>query len=222
MAREDERRPATVHIDRIVYRYSSYDTPFSVRENSDPGRWHDLGDGPTQYLSCSTDGAWAELIRNEEPTTEAEVAMVSVQMWAIQVNQAMVVDYSTFERADDAGFDAAALVDDDYVYCRREGARVRRLGYSGVISPSAALPGEINLTLFGPRIASSWNRPPLFASSLPATVITKGAPPPGLLARVRRIGSRHAGLETYRSTRRAGTTPEGRNETPEGGNETDR
>jgi hypothetical protein len=205
MARDDERRPATVDIERIVHRYSSYDTPFWVRENSLPGRWHDRGDGPTQYLSFSTDGAWAELIRNEELTTESEAAMVSVPMWAIQVNQAVVADYSTFNHAEDAGFAPEALVDDDYTRCQHEGARLRRLGYCGVISPSAALPGEINLTLFGARIASSWNRPPLIASSLPATVVTKGAPPPGLLPRVRRIGEDHSGLESYRSARRRNT-----------------
>lgn len=216
MARENEKRPPTVDIDRIVHRYSSYDTPFWVRKNSEPGRWHDHADGPTQYLAYSTDGAWAELIRNEDLTTEAEVALVSVQMWAIQVNQAMVVDYSTFERAEDAGFNPAALVDDEYTCCQREGARLRRLGYSGVISPSAALPGEINLTLFGPRIASNWNGPPLLASFLPATVITKGAPPPGVLARVRQIGTPHAGLASYRSARGPGAIPGRDNDGDEG------
>jgi hypothetical protein len=203
MARESAKRPPTVDVDRIVHRYSSYDTPFWVRENSQPGRWHVRGDGPTQYLSFSTDGAWAELIRSEGLTAEAEVAMVSVQMWAIQVNQAMVVDYSTFERAEGAGLNPGALVSEDYEDCQREGARLRQLGYSGVLAPSAALPGEIDLTLFGPRMASTWNRPPLLASSLPATVITKGAPPPALLRRVRQQGARHSGLDAYRSARRA-------------------
>lgn len=41
--------------------------------------------------------------------------------------------------------------------------------------------------------------PPLLASSRPATVIAKGAPPPGLLAKVRQIGAPHAGLVTYES-----------------------
>lgn len=198
----DGKPPPTVEVDRIAHRYSSYDTPFWVGENSQPGRWHVRGDGPAQYLSFSTDGAWAELIRSEELTTEGEVAMVSVQMWAIGVNDAMVVDYSTFERAAEAGVNPAALVSEDYEECQREGARLRRRGYSGVLAPSAALPGEINLTLFGPRVASTWNRPPLLASSLPATVITKGAPPPGLLARVRQLGAHHAGLEAYRSSQR--------------------
>jgi hypothetical protein len=170
--------PPVVRVEQIAHRYSSYDTPFWARENTQPGRWHARGDGPTQYLSLTTDGSWAELIRNEELRTEDEVAMVSVQMWAIAVNEALVVDYSTFDRAADAGFDPEALVDEDHSRCRHEGARLRELSYGGVLAPSAAL-----------------------ASSLPATVITKGAPPPGLLPRVRQIGMPHEGLIAFRAAR---------------------
>jgi len=203
MARETQ--PPVIDVDAIAHRYSSYDTPFWARENTQPGRWHTGGDGPTQYLSLSTDGAWAELIRNEELATEDEVAMVSVQMWAVSVNQAMIVDYSTFERAKAAGFNHEALVDENYARCQEEGARLRRLSYGGVVAPSAALPGAINLTLFGPRMASRWDRPPLLASSLPATLITKGAPPPGLLHHVRSTGAPHTGLVAYKSVRGAST-----------------
>jgi RES domain len=202
-----EKRPPVVSLDNtIAYRYSSYDTPFWARENTQPGRWHARGAGPTQYLSLSTDGAWAELIRNEELRTEDEVAMVSVSMWAVAVNQTMIVDYSTFERAEAAGLTPDALVDENYHRCQQEGARLRQLGYNGVVAPSAALRGAVNLTLFGPRVASTWNRPPLLASSLPASVITKGAPPPGLLARVRQIGAPHADFVAYKSARGAGAS----------------
>lgn len=202
-----ESKPPLTYIEHAAYRYSSYDTPFWVRESSQPGRWHARGDGPTQYLSLSTDGAWAELIRNEQLRTEDEVAMVSVPMWSVAIDQAMIVDYSSFDRAEAAGFRPHALVEEDYGRCQREGARLRSLGYSGVLAPSAALPGAINLTLFGPRMASTWDRPPLLASSLPATVMTKGAPPPGLLARVRQVSTPHAALVAYESGARTRTRP---------------
>jgi len=109
----------------------------------------------------------------------------------------------TFEQAAAARFEPEALVDEDHARCQREGARLRGLGYAGVLAPGAALPGEINITLFGPRMASTWNRPPFLASSLPTTVITKGAPPPGVLARVRQLGTPHAGLVAYTEAHRA-------------------
>jgi RES domain-containing protein len=199
-----EPEPTTIPIhNTIAHRYSSYDTPFWVRENTRAGRWHVGGDGPTQYLSLSTDGAWAELIRTEELRTEDEVAMVSVSMWAVLVDQAMIVDYSSFEIAERARFDPAALVDEDYERCQREGARLRALNYAGVLAPSAALPGARNLTIFGARMASTWERPPILASSVPATIITRGAPPPGLLARVRHLGTAHADLVAYKAERSA-------------------
>jgi hypothetical protein len=186
---------------RIAHRYSSYDTPFWVRENSQPGRWHRRGDGPTQYLSLSTDGAWAELIRNEELRAEDEVAMVSVSMWAVLIGGGVIADYSSFEHAERLGFEPAALVSEDYEQCQNEGARLRRAGFSGVIAPSAALPGTLNVTLFGARMMSTWDRPSFLASSIPATIITKGAPPPGLLPRVRHLGAPHTGLAEHLANR---------------------
>ncbi len=198
MAPEPENLP----IERqIAHRYSSYDTPFWVRENTQPGRWHRVGDGPTQYLSLSTDGAWAELIRNEELRSEDQVAMVSVSMWAVLIEGGVIADYSSFEQAERSGFDPAALVSENYEQCQSEGDRLRKKGFSGVIAPSAALPGSLNVTLFGARVMSTWDRPKFLASSLPVTVIAKGAPPPGLLPRVRHLGTPHGGLVEHLANR---------------------
>lgn len=194
---------------RLFYRYSSYDTPFWDRESTRPGRWHAQGEGPAQYLTMTADGAWAELIRAEELSSEEAISLVSVNMWTVEVSCNMILDLSSFERAEEAGFSAEALIDDDYSRCQQEGTRLRELNYAGVLAPSAALPGEVNLTLFGPRLHSTWGRPPILKSFLPATILTKGAPPPGLLPRVRRIGMPHDGFvafELARSRRRAGGT----------------
>lgn len=194
--------PEKITIERqIAHRYSSYDTPFWVRENSQAGRWHRPGDGPTQYLSLSTDGAWAELIRNEELRVEDEVAMVSVSMWAVLIEEGVIANYSSFERAERSGLDPAALVSENYEHCQSEGARLRKEGFSGVIAPSAALPGALNVTLFGARTMSTWDRPKFLASSIPATIITKGAPPPGLLPRVRHLGAPHSELVKHLANR---------------------
>jgi hypothetical protein len=112
-----------------------------------------------------------------------------------------LADYSDFERAETAGFPPDALIDDDYSRCQAEGARLRELGYRGVVAPSAALPGCLNLTLFGPRIISGWSRERKLASSIPAAVVAVGAPPAGLAARTRFFGHLHVGHDEYRKNR---------------------
>jgi hypothetical protein len=66
-----------------------------------------------------------------------------------------------------------------------------------VLAPSAALPGATNLTLFGPRVASTWGVRTLLVSSLPATKIAVGSPPEGIVERVRQLGETHELYEQY-------------------------
>jgi RES domain len=195
------RSPATTTFEGTAFRYSNYDTPFWVRPNTHPGRWHFTGDGPTQYLSATAEGAWADLIRSEDLRSESDVALVRMPLWQARVDQSYVVDYSTFERAEQSGFAAEALVDDDQERCRAEGKRLRELGYAGVLAPSPALPDATNLTLFGPRVSISWDSEPTLASAIPAAVVTRGAPPQGLVARVRFHGQVHAGLREHLARR---------------------
>lgn len=187
-----EPKPGLTRFDELAFRYSDYDTPFWVRPNTEPGRWHRVGDGPTQYLSTTVDGAWGELLRAEGLRSEDEVSLVRMPMWVAEVHIQKIVDYGTFERAETAGFPADALIDDDYSRCQEEGIRLRRAGFQGVLAPSAALPGALNLTLFGPRIASTWQVRPLLASSIPATRVAVGSPPEGVVERVRQRGERHS------------------------------
>jgi RES domain-containing protein len=195
------RAPATTTFEGVAFRYSNYDTPFWVRPNTQPGRWHFVGDAPTQYLSSTAEGAWADLIRSEDLRSESDVAMVRMPLWQARVDQSYVVDYSSFELAERSGFAAEALIDDDQERCRAEGKRLRDLGYAGVIAPSAALPGATNLTLFGPRVSISWDSAPTLASAIPAAVVTRGAPPQGLVARVRFRGQTHASFRQFAAQR---------------------
>lgn len=195
MARDP--RPELMQFDNVAFRYSNYDTPFWVRSNSEAGRWHSIGDGPTQYLSTTVEGAWAELIRAEGLGAEAEVALIRMPMWVAEIHVQQIADYGSFEKAAKAGFSPEALVEDDYSRCQEEGERLRLAGYQGVLAPSAALPGVTNLTLFGPKVASSWGVRPLLASSVPATKIAVGAPPEGIVERVRQAGEQHSLYEQY-------------------------
>lgn len=207
MARES--KPSLTQFDEAAFRYSNYDTPFWVRPNSEPGRWHRVGDGATQYLSTTVDGAWAELIRAEELRSEQEMALVRMPMWVAEVHVQQVADYSTFEKAEMAGFSPDALIDDDHSRCQEEGRRLRAAGFQGVLAPSAALPNSLNLTLFGPRIASTWQLRPLLASSIPAMKIAVGAPPEGIVGRVRHRGEKHELFEEFRANVRGRRQPGG-------------
>lgn len=184
------------------FRYSSYDVPFWARPNTTDERWHGAGDGPTQYLSATPDGAWAELIRNENLRSEADLALVQMPLWQAQIEQARIADYHDFETAEDVGFEPEALIDDDQAACRAEGRRLRETGFAGVLYPSAALPGEENLVLFGPRILLPWGASRRLASGIPASKLTVGAPPRELLPRVRHVGARHAGYTEYQRIKR--------------------
>lgn len=197
------RRVRTVTFDDVAFRWSDYDTPLWARPNTAAQRWNRAREGATQYLSLTPDGAWAELIRSEDLTTPAEVRLVSMPMWMLRVHETRIADYSTFERAEAAGLPPEALVDDDHERCRAEGTRLRERGFRGVLAVSAALPGAVNLTLFGPRLAVEWDcaEDGRLGSFVPARLLAVGRPPEELLVRVRQHGARHDGLRALRRGR---------------------
>lgn len=196
MVRKPRDLPTLDLRDTIAWRYSNYDTPFWARANTRPGRWNLAGEASVQYLAMEPNGAWAELIRAEELRTEDEVASVRMPLWVAAVNE-VLVDCSTFEKAEAAGFAPDALVEDDWTGCQDEGRRLRTLGYGGVVTPSAALPGGQNIVIFGPRILWEWRRPRVLAATIPATIAAIGAPPVGLVNRVRYFGDAHTGIGEY-------------------------
>lgn len=205
MPSRGNREPRTLEVRGATYfRWADYDVPFWAGPNTYAARWHEQGDDATQYLSGSPNGAWAEKVRHEDLTTEEEIAQIRSRIWAARITLQAIVDYSKFEYAEEAGFPADALIDDDRRRCRTEGGRLRRLGYAGVLAPSAALLGVTNLTVFGPRMRSSWLREPSLRSSIPACVVAIGAPAPGLAHEVRRFGDVHAAFEMYAAPTEAG------------------
>jgi RES domain-containing protein len=185
----------------VAFRYSNYDTPLWARPNTQDGRWHAARTSPTQYFGINPDACWADLIRHENLRTEQELAMVRMPLWVLKLSEERIADYRTFEKAEHAGFPPDALIDDDWERCQAEGARLRELGYRGVMAPSAALPGDLTLTLFGGRRAVDWDDEAVVASAIPAKVVTVGGPPPGLLGRVRMFGDEHAGYAAYAAAR---------------------
>ncbi|MGI8729237.1 MAG: hypothetical protein ACR2LK_04505 [Solirubrobacteraceae bacterium] len=70
--------------DLVGFRSCSYDLPFWVRSNTRAQRWNLPLEGPTQYWSCTPDGAWAEHIRFNAIMTEAELDDVRIPMSSAQ------------------------------------------------------------------------------------------------------------------------------------------
>jgi RES domain len=204
-ARSTAPEPRSVDFDDLAFRWSNYDVPLWTRPNSTAQRWNRAREDATQYLSLTTDGSWAELIRSEQLTSVSDLRLVSMPMWILRIRETNIADYSTFEFAEDAGFPPEALVSEDYERCQAEAERLRTAGFRGVLAPSAALVGAVNLTLFGRRLTVSWDHPEptLMASFVRAKQLAVGRPPDELLRNVRQRGTRHSLLAQH-AARRAG------------------
>jgi RES domain-containing protein len=186
----------------IGYRTTTYDVPLWVEPNRRDGRWNVAGQGCTQYFCADPEAPFAEVLRHEDLRAEDDASMYRTTLWHAQIDEAAVVDYSSFERAESAGFPADALVEDDYERCQAEADWLRGHGVAAVLSPSAALPGSVNVTVFGPRVEVAWTTERRLTSQMPVQRLATSAPPVGLTSRVRSCGQPHAGLATYLSARR--------------------
>jgi hypothetical protein len=172
----------------ILYRHADPRFPFLWEDaEQPPGRWHGEGEGPAHYLADTPNGAWAEFLRHEGITDEAELENVRRALWAVEVpgdRDASTPDLPPATLTGGTG---------TYPACRAEARRLRSTGATAVRAPSAALrpggaagwtveaglrrasarDGEV-IVLFGPR-------PDLVG--WPATLA--GRPPATLLAHVR-------------------------------------
>ena len=185
MASEQVALPVSEPGSVTIFRYTDYDVPFWARPNTRPGRWHEVGDAPTQYWSMTPDAAWAELIRAKDLYTEQELDLVRMPLWVCRVALMNVVNLHDHDMLMRCGLTHEALVGDDWGPCQQAGPVLREQA-RGVIAPSAALDDDANLTIFGARRAIDWRTKPALASTLPAALVAVGGPPPGLIQRVRR------------------------------------
>jgi RES domain-containing protein len=168
-----------------LFRYTSYDVPFWVRGNTRPGRWHRVGDGPTQYWSMTPGAAWAELIRAEDLHSESELDELRMPLWACRFPKAGLLDLGQPEIRKVLGISERGLVNDDWTACQTLGRDIRA-DHPGVIAPCPALDHHWNVTMFGPRRQIDWRDRPALARTVPAVIVAVGRPRYGLLATVTR------------------------------------
>lgn len=117
----------------ICYRHADPRLPFLVESAAQPpARWHDVGEGPVQYLSDTPEGAWAEFLRHEEITDAEELSTVRRAMWAVEVPD-------EGHPAPDLPPEALTEGPETYAACREEARKLRGRGAHGIVAPSAGL-----------------------------------------------------------------------------------
>lgn len=180
--------------------YHSAGEPSPTQES---GRWHRFGEGYAQYTSLSAFGAWAELLRGEAVRGNLRSEQYSRNLWQVYVVERDIADLSTFRKYDDCGLDPEIAVG-GHDRSQELAAELIAAGYRGVISPSAALPEGVNLTIFGERYEKVLNGVPLdqWANTnpdlrLPTELLATGSAPEDLLTRTVYIGEPHEGFETW-------------------------
>lgn len=180
-----------------VYRATTYDEPLWVAPNRRDGRFNLAGQGSTQYLCLDSEAPYAEMLRGEDLRSETDAATFRTILWQLRVDEGAVADYGTFAKAEEAGCSLEVLVDDDQERSQAEAQRLKSLGARALLSPSAALPGSTNLTVFGPRTPVAWSVGVRLASAIPVQRLTEGSAPRGLMTRVGYYGDVHAALAAY-------------------------
>ena len=121
----------------IGFRHCDPRFPFLWQSPLQPAaRWHGPGEGPANYFADTPVGAWAEFLRHEGITDEADLAGVRRSLWAIELPDA---GYAT------PVLPEAALFGDEgsYPACQAEARRLRAAGAERLEVRGAALqPGQ--------------------------------------------------------------------------------
>lgn len=173
----------------ILFRHCDRRWPFLWETAVQPeARWNAQGDGPTQYLADTPDGAWAEFLRHEEITDPADLEGVSRALWCVDLD----VDVSAATVPD---LPRSTMTGDPTTYpdCQAEARRLRDSGVREILVPSAAL---LPRGATGYRVERGFRRGPeqdgqvlvAFGRRPEAVgwqVVDQGRPPVELLVRVR-------------------------------------
>jgi hypothetical protein len=118
--------------------------------DQESGRWHQQGEGYAQYVALSGLGAWAECARYYSLRSAEQARTLRRNLWLGFVRETRIAELSTFDHYDACGLDPAIAVG-GHAASQDLADELRAAGFRGVLSPSAALPGVVNLTLFGER-----------------------------------------------------------------------
>ena len=179
--------------------YHAEGEPLPTQES---GRWHRQGAGYAQYKTLEPLGAWAELVRYEGIRTHDRAGTYRRRLWLLYVTEHDIADLSTFDCYEECGLDPRTAVG-KYTDSQELADELRAAGFRGVLSPSAALVGATNLTLFGPRFEKVMlGRPELWPNPrpelwVPCALVAEGAPPVQLIEQTVFEDMRHPGYREW-------------------------
>lgn len=120
---------------RVGFCHGDPRLPFPGGSAEQPsGRWHVRGAGPVRYLADTPDGAWADFLRREEITDPADLAGIERRLWAVELpaDLPLAAPVAVPRKVATGGLDS-------YAACQREAGRLRELGATVLMAPSAAL-----------------------------------------------------------------------------------
>jgi hypothetical protein len=182
-----------------VFRHASYDSPWWAFSSSRPGRFHRAGRDTVQYLCLHPLGPAAEMLRHDVgPSGNPNDAVLNLWAAVIGVDDVTRVD---FDDCAGYGLTPDELVGEDYTPTQALAEAVRGAGATGIIVPSAALPGTHNLILFGVRVRHPFLSAPLIPEEVPTGHLSDGARSPAEVApHVRWFGSPHWAVEQWKAT----------------------
>ncbi len=170
------------------------------------GRWHRQGEGYAQYLALEPLGAWAELVRYDGIRGHVRAAQYRRKLWLCFIREDDIADLSTFERYHDCGLDPSLPVG-AHEQSQHLADELRKTGFRGVMSPSAALVGATNLTLLGARFEKimlggleRWKNPQP-QLRVPCSLVVEGNPPEQLTTETTFEDMPHDGYRDFLATR---------------------
>lgn len=203
-----QTRPASVSGRWSAYRQVATDTSPLFHAAGEPtpsqpdGRWHRQGEGYAQYLALEALGAWAELIRYERIRAHARSREYERNLWLVHVEESEIADLRSFAHYTDCGLDPRIAVA-EHAPAQALADELRAEGFRGLLSPSAALSGATNLTLFGERYEKILlTSPELWANPqpgvrLPCNLVAVGSPPAELITQTCFVGFEHDAYRAY-------------------------
>jgi hypothetical protein len=178
-----------------------WDTPWWVNSNRSEGRYNALGDPPVQYWCTHPLGPAAEFLRAQGPLSGADLEEVRLRLWVSRLPADLLVTVD-FDNASSYGIDPEALVGEGYGPTQALAAQLRSQGATGLLVPSAALPGTGLAVVFGPRLLFPYLHDPMDEEQIATAHVSDSFAPPEVAPHVRFRGTAHAALVEWRASGR--------------------